>query len=369
MCGICGELTFDRRRRCAPRRSPRCAIGSSTAVPTIAGLFVSPRRPRRPRLPPPRDHRPAPRRQPADGRRRTAAVAPGVQRRDLQLPRAARRARRSAATRSATTSDTEVIVAPLRRRAAPTFVDGARRHVRARHLGRARRRGCCSRATASARSRSSTRSTGAASSSAREIKASFAHPDVPMTIDEAAVPAFFQLGYAPHPATLYRGVRQVDAGGRGGDRGGRSSTARDLLAAWRSGPPPARRPVARAEARERVRALVVDAGRAAARQRRAARRVPQRRHRLDRRRRRDGAAGERAGEDVHDRLRRRRRRSTRRRRARPWPSGSIPTTRVPRDAVGGRASSIARSGITTARSATRRRFRHFCVAEADAAST
>ena len=42
-----------------------------------------------------------------------------------------------------------------------------------------------------------------------EIKALFAHPAVPIEIDRAAVPAYFQYGYVPHPATLYRGIAQV----------------------------------------------------------------------------------------------------------------------------------------------------------------
>jgi asparagine synthase (glutamine-hydrolysing) len=43
-----------------------------------------------------------------------------------------------------------------------------------------------------------------------EIKALFAHPDVPVEIDRAAVPAYFQYGYVPHPSTLYRGITQVN---------------------------------------------------------------------------------------------------------------------------------------------------------------
>jgi asparagine synthase (glutamine-hydrolysing) len=43
-----------------------------------------------------------------------------------------------------------------------------------------------------------------------EIKALFAHPDVPIEIDETQIPLYFLHGYAPHPASLYRGVRQVD---------------------------------------------------------------------------------------------------------------------------------------------------------------
>jgi len=42
-----------------------------------------------------------------------------------------------------------------------------------------------------------------------EIKAIFAHPDVPVRVDEAVVPAYFQYGYVPHPGTFYHGIRQV----------------------------------------------------------------------------------------------------------------------------------------------------------------
>src|SRR5882724_3866821 len=42
-----------------------------------------------------------------------------------------------------------------------------------------------------------------------EIKALFAHPAVPVEIDRASVPAYFQYGYVPHPATLYRSIAQV----------------------------------------------------------------------------------------------------------------------------------------------------------------
>jgi asparagine synthase (glutamine-hydrolysing) len=43
-----------------------------------------------------------------------------------------------------------------------------------------------------------------------EIKALFAHPDVPVGIDESTIPGFLAHGYVQHPDTLYRGVRQVD---------------------------------------------------------------------------------------------------------------------------------------------------------------
>lgn len=43
-----------------------------------------------------------------------------------------------------------------------------------------------------------------------EIKAIFAHPEVPIEIDETQVPAYFTFGYVPHPKTFYRGVTQID---------------------------------------------------------------------------------------------------------------------------------------------------------------
>ena len=45
---------------------------------------------------------------------------------------------------------------------------------------------------------------------ASEIKALFAHPDVPIRIDEATIPDFFMHGYVPRPGTFYQGVRQVE---------------------------------------------------------------------------------------------------------------------------------------------------------------
>src|SRR5438445_3214945 len=43
-----------------------------------------------------------------------------------------------------------------------------------------------------------------------EIKALFAHPNVHIEIDPAAVPSYFLYGYAPHPATFYQRVAQVN---------------------------------------------------------------------------------------------------------------------------------------------------------------
>jgi asparagine synthase (glutamine-hydrolysing) len=46
-----------------------------------------------------------------------------------------------------------------------------------------------------------------------EIKAILAHPDVRAPIDAEQIPSYFMYGYVPHPATPYRGIRQVDPAG------------------------------------------------------------------------------------------------------------------------------------------------------------
>ena len=91
-----------------------------------------------------------------------------------------------------------------------------------------------------------------------EIKAIFAHPDVPIEVDETQIPAYFTYGYVPHPATFYRGVTQVDpAGVVVVDADGRSDARRY----WQLQYPEAgsERAVDRQAARERVRELVTDA--------------------------------------------------------------------------------------------------------------
>jgi asparagine synthase (glutamine-hydrolysing) len=91
-----------------------------------------------------------------------------------------------------------------------------------------------------------------------EIKALFAHPDVPVRIDAARIPGLFVHGYVQRPETLYQGVRQVDPAsvvvieldGRIAERG-----------YWRLEYPnvSASPAVSRVEARERVRQLVTAA--------------------------------------------------------------------------------------------------------------
>jgi asparagine synthase (glutamine-hydrolysing) len=91
-----------------------------------------------------------------------------------------------------------------------------------------------------------------------EIKAIFAHPDVPLVIDESQIAPYFSYGYVPHPATFYRGITQVDpAGVLVVDAHGRVQSRQY----WQLAFPKAgdERKVDRRDARERVRALVTDA--------------------------------------------------------------------------------------------------------------
>ena len=95
----------------AAGRSPPWPTCWRPAVPTAPGFRPGPRgfRP-----PPPEDHRPVRVRRPADGRHR-AGPDHRVQRPDLQLPRAARRAGRATATASSPTRDTEVLLKAFHR--------------------------------------------------------------------------------------------------------------------------------------------------------------------------------------------------------------------------------------------------------------
>ena len=115
-------------------------------------------------------------------RRRAADVERGrialdhVQRRDLQLRRAARRAGCARATVPQAVSDTEVIL-HCTRRTVPTAVRRLNGQWAFAHLGRAARGRCSCRAIVSACARCSTRSRGGRLLFASEIKALFAHPE------------------------------------------------------------------------------------------------------------------------------------------------------------------------------------------------
>lgn len=61
---------------------------------------------------------------------------------------------------------------------------------------------------------------------ASEIKALIAHPELDLQIDDEALPYYFLYGYVPHPQTLYRNVSHLEPGtlavfDRGGRRGER----------------------------------------------------------------------------------------------------------------------------------------------------
>ena len=153
-------------------------------------------------------HRPA-RRPPADplrGRGRDR-----LQRRDLQLPRAARRAR----ARSAAASAPNPTPRSCSRPTASTGIDGARPargHVRPLHLRPARAASCTSPATGSASSRSTTASTAASSPSrARSRPSSPACAPRP-ALDRQAIHDYLTLRYVPSPGHRLGGRAQARAG-------------------------------------------------------------------------------------------------------------------------------------------------------------
>jgi asparagine synthase (glutamine-hydrolysing) len=93
---------------------------------------------------------------------------------------------------------------------------------------------------------------------ASEIKAFFGHPDIALEIDPEAVPYYFLYGYVPHPATLYRGITQLEPGSvMTIDADGRTSVRRYWHVEYPARDGVVRAP--RAEAVARVRDLVTQA--------------------------------------------------------------------------------------------------------------
>jgi asparagine synthase (glutamine-hydrolysing) len=91
-----------------------------------------------------------------------------------------------------------------------------------------------------------------------EIKALFAHPDVPIQMDESQVATYLTFGYVPHPATFYRSLTQLDPAGVlvvGSD--GAVESRRYWHLRYPDGSD--RPQIERASARDRVRELVTDA--------------------------------------------------------------------------------------------------------------
>jgi asparagine synthase (glutamine-hydrolysing) len=91
-----------------------------------------------------------------------------------------------------------------------------------------------------------------------EIKALFAHADVPIEVEPGAVVSYFMHGYVPHPGTMYRGIAQIDPATVATVR---LDGAFDTRVYWRLDYPDAGHAAAIgvAEARETVRGLVTQA--------------------------------------------------------------------------------------------------------------
>ena len=316
MCGICGELRFDD----APASDRHLVAMRDRLVhrgPDAAGVYVSPGRARRPRLPPAAHHRSVSERPTSRCRTRTASVQL-VFNGEIYNFRELRAGLVARGHQFRSHSDTEVIV-HLYEENGRRVHRRSRRHVRDRDLGRARRA-----ADAGPRSRRQEAAVLLPRRAAAGVRVGDQGvlrriPTLRIEVDPDAVPYVLHLRLRAaarrrststcvqlEPGT----VMTVDADG--------THRVAALLAdrvSRRQQDGPADRRRGRGGRRARAR----DARRrAAAGQRRAARRLPQRRRRLDDRRRRDEPADDRAGEDVQHRLRGRSRRTTRRR-TRGWP--------------------------------------------------
>ena len=226
MCGICGVVALDRpaetRRRAGDARTAR-----HRGPDGERSLRASRRRARPPRL--------------AiidltDGGRaavrergRRSAAAP--QRRDLQLPRAPRRAR-GRRPRFRTATDTEVVLARVSRSGATAASSASTACGRSRS-GTRSAGGSSARATASASSRSTTAGTAAGFVFASEPKAFSrtrprrAEPNV------RAVRDFLEQGYADHlDETFFEGIHQLPRR----TRSSRSTTASRVARYWQLEP-------------------------------------------------------------------------------------------------------------------------------------
>ena len=172
MCGIAGIVALG----AAPAPEPRSAAahGGRAQPPRPGRVRPLSRRRRRPRARAPVDHRP--RHRPAADGRRAAHHVDRVQRRDLQLPRAARRADARSATASARAATPRSSCRPGTPGAsAPSSASTASGRSRS---GTRWRGAWCWRATPSASARSTFASTAASCYFASEVKAIFAAESV-----------------------------------------------------------------------------------------------------------------------------------------------------------------------------------------------
>ena len=204
MCGICGVVELERPPETATAHA-RCSRSSRHRGPDGEGIFEARRRRARPRAP--RDHRPH-RRRAAAVRERGRSPAAAPQRRDLQLRRAARRAR---AARPPLPQRNGHRGRPRRLRAMGRGVRRAlQRHVGDRALGRPRAGGSSAPATASGSSRSTTAGTGRRFVFASEPRAFRRAPGIRLEPNRVAVRDFIEQGYTDHrDETFFAGIRSL----------------------------------------------------------------------------------------------------------------------------------------------------------------
>ena len=282
MCGICGAINLrgepipDLPR--SPRGDERPDRPSRARRRRALGARA---RPCRLRPPPPEHHRPDPGRPPADARRGRALDH--LQRRGLQLPRAAARARRA---RSAPTATPRSCCARTTA-GAPTRSTACAGCSRTRS-GTRSSRSCSARATASGSSRSTTRRS-ATSSTSRPRRRRCCRSCRAIETDLDGLKDYLAFQFCLAGKTLFEGVRELLPGHRLRVRDGRGRAGALLGGLLR----PRLRPHGEV-LRGADRGAAGRVGEAAPAQRRAGRRVSQRRARLERASRRSPAARRRA---------------------------------------------------------------------------
>ena len=146
---------------------------------------------------------------PADGQRRRQRPA-RLQRRNLQLPRAAAAARRPAAISSAARATPKCSCISTRTKASTS--SGTWSACSRWRFGTAAIAASCWPAIAWGRSRSSIAAEPGRLLFASELKSLLAVPDVPREIDPAALDEYLLYQYVPHPQTIFRGIHKLPPG-------------------------------------------------------------------------------------------------------------------------------------------------------------